>query len=133
MANMPGDRSPDLVTVGRRLRIKVLLALALAAGVPIVVLVAIVAASTPSRWLLALVALTLLAVSAGATILWHDGGTVARMARMLTSEHPPHEPQQARDEAGTLAGFFARMVGPPLGFVGVDVRLDLLGAGAERS
>ena len=35
---MPGDDAPDLATAGRRLRVKVLLALILASGIPILVL-----------------------------------------------------------------------------------------------
>ena len=42
MADMPGDDAPHLATAGRRLRIKILLALVLASGVPILVLAYVV-------------------------------------------------------------------------------------------
>jgi diguanylate cyclase (GGDEF)-like protein len=111
MADMPGDGSSDLAAAGRRLRIKVLAALALAAGVPVLALAAVVAGLAPPGSLLGVVLVTLVAVLVGASIIWSVGGTIARMARMLASEPPLHDPDRRTGEVGTLVSFFGRMLG----------------------
>jgi diguanylate cyclase (GGDEF)-like protein len=111
MADMPGDGSSDLAAAGRRLRIKVLAALALAAGVPVLALAAVVAGLAPPGSLLGVVLVTLVAVLVGATVIWSVGGTIARMARMLASEPSLHEPDRRTGEVGTLVSFFRGMLG----------------------
>ena len=111
MADMPGDGSSDLAAAGRRLRIKVLAALALAAGVPVLALAAVVAGLAPPGSLPGVVLVTLVAVLVGATVIWSVGGTIARMARMLASEPSLHDPDRRTGEVGTLVSFFRRMLG----------------------
>ena len=120
MIDMPGDGS-DIASAGRRLRIKVLLALTLASGGPILVLVyvtrgwvlpALAADPTADRGLLqALLIFTVLGVLAGAYIIWDIGGTVARMAQMMANEQAISGLDRRKDEVGTLMGSFNKMLG----------------------
>ena len=117
---MPGDDSPDLATAGRRLRIKILLALVLASGVPILVLAYAVrgllvpgAAGDPAVGQVALRAvllLTALGVLAGGYIIWDIGGTVARMAQVMASEQVMGGLVRRNNEVGTLMGSFNKML-----------------------
>ncbi len=117
---MPGDDSPDLATAGRRLRIKILLALVLASGVPILVLAYVVrgllvpgAAGDPAVGQVALRAvllLTALGVLAGGYIIWDIGGTVARMAQVMASEQVMGGLVRRNNEVGTLMGSFNKML-----------------------
>ena len=89
MADMPGDDAPHLATAGRRLRIKILLALVLASGVPILVLAYVVRGlivpglvgdpALDRVALRAVLVVTALGVVAGGYIIWDIGGTVARI------------------------------------------------------
>ena len=120
MADMPGDDSPDLATAGRRLRIKILLALVLASGVPILVLAYVVrgllvpgVAGDPAVDQLALRAVllvTALGVLAGGYIIWDIGGTVARMAQVMASEQVMGGLVRRNNEVGTLMGSFNKML-----------------------
>jgi diguanylate cyclase (GGDEF)-like protein len=121
MADMPGDGSPDLATAGRRLRVKVLLALSLASGVPIVVLAYVVrglvvsggdpADPTADMTILrAVLLVTVAGVLAGAYIIWDIGGTVARMAQMMASEQVMGGLVRRNNEVGTLMGSFNKML-----------------------
>jgi diguanylate cyclase (GGDEF)-like protein len=120
MADMPGDGS-DIASAGRRLRVKVLLALTLASGIPILVLAyvargfvfpALAADPTVDRGVLnTLVIFTVLGVLAGAYIIWDIGGTVARMAQMMANEQAISGLDRRKDEVGTLMGSFNRMLG----------------------
>ena len=117
---MPGDDSPDLATAGRRLRIKILLALVLASGVPILVLAYAVrgllvpgAAGDPAVGQVALRAvllITALGVLAGGYIIWDIGGTVARMAQVMASEQVMGGLVRRNNEVGTLMGSFNKML-----------------------
>jgi diguanylate cyclase (GGDEF)-like protein len=119
MADMP-HRSSDIATAGRRLRLKVLLALSLASGVPILVLAYVVRdfvlpATAPdpafgNGVLQGLVIFGMLAVLAGAYIIWDIGGTVARMAQMMAEEHAILGLDRRKDEVGTLMGSFNKML-----------------------
>ena len=117
---MPGDDSPDLATAGRRLRIKILLALVLASGVPILVLAYVVRgllvpglAGDPTVDQLALRAVllvTALGVLAGGYIIWDIGGTVARMAQVMASEQVMGGLVRRNNEVGSLMGSFNKML-----------------------
>jgi diguanylate cyclase (GGDEF)-like protein len=119
MTDMPGDGS-DIASAGRRLRIKVLIALALASGVPILVLVYVLRgfvlpamAADPTQDHGALQGLLIFAVVgilAGVYIIWDIGGTVARMAQMMAAEHGLGGLEQRKDEVGTLMGSFNKML-----------------------
>jgi diguanylate cyclase (GGDEF)-like protein len=119
MIDMPGDGS-DIASAGRRLRIKVLLALTLASGGPILVLVyvtrgwvlpALAADPTADRGLLqALLIFTVLGVLAGAYIIWDIGGTIARMAQVMASEQVMGGLVRRNNEVGTLMGSFNKML-----------------------
>ncbi len=115
MADMPGDDSPDLATAGRRLRIKILLALILASGVPLLVLAYIVRLVPPAVGadviaLRTVLLLTLVGVLAGAYIIWDIGGTVARMAQVMASEQVMGGLVRRNNEVGTLMGSFNKML-----------------------
>ena len=121
MADMPGDGSPDLATAGRRLRVKVLLALCLASGVPILVLAYVVRGLViPGRdpadptvdmtILRAVLLVTMAGVLAGAYIIWDIGGTVARMAQLMASEQVMGGLVRRNNEVGTLMGSFNKML-----------------------
>jgi diguanylate cyclase (GGDEF)-like protein len=119
MTDMPGDGS-DIATAGRRLRVKVLLALSLASGVPLIVLAYVVrgwvlpaVAAEPGSdhgALPLLAAFTVLGVVAGAYIIWDIGGTVARMAQMMADQAISGLGRR-KDEVGTLMGSFNKMLG----------------------
>jgi len=120
MADMRGDGSPDLATAGRRLRVKVLVALTLASGVPILVLaygvrrLAIPGAGGDPRLdvmvLRAVLIVTVVAVLAGAYIIWDIGGTIARMAQVMASEQVMGGLVRRNNEVGTLMGSFNKML-----------------------
>jgi diguanylate cyclase (GGDEF)-like protein len=120
MADMPGDGSPDLATAGRRLRVKVLVALTLASGVPILVLAYVVrrlaipgAGGDPSldvMVLRAVLIVTVVAVLAGAYIIWDIGGTIARLAQVMASEQVMGGLVRRNNEVGTLMGSFNKML-----------------------
>ena len=120
MADMRGDGSPDLATAGRRLRVKVLVALTLASGVPILVLayvvrrLAIPGAGSDHSFdvmvLRAVLIVTVVAVLAGAYIIWDIGGTIARMAQVMASEQVMGGLVRRNNEVGTLMGSFNKML-----------------------
>jgi diguanylate cyclase (GGDEF)-like protein len=120
MADMPGDDSPDLAAAGRRLRVKVLLALILASGIPILVLAyvargALLPGAGPDRLfdmtaLRVVLVVTSLGVLAGAYIIWDVGGTVARMAEMMASEQVMGGLVRRNKEVGNLMGSFNKML-----------------------
>jgi len=120
MADMRGDGSPDLATAGRRLRVKVLVALTLASGVPILVLayvvrrLAIPGAGSDQSFdvivLRAVLIVTVVAVLAGAYIIWDIGGTIARMAQVMASEQVMGGLVRRNNEVGTLMGSFNKML-----------------------
>jgi diguanylate cyclase (GGDEF)-like protein len=120
MLDMPGDGSPDLAAAGRRLRLKVLLALTLASGVPILVLAYVVrglvvpaAGPDPAldlAVLRAVLIVTIVGVLAGAYIIWDVGGTVARMAQMMASEQVMGGLVRRNKEVGSLMGSFNKML-----------------------
>jgi diguanylate cyclase (GGDEF)-like protein len=120
MTDMPGDGSPDLAAAGRRLRVKVLLALTLASGVPILVLAYVVRAvvlpvtnadpTVDMMVLRAVLIVTIVGVLAGAYIIWDIGGTVARMAQLMASEQVMGGLVRRNNEVGTLMGSFNKML-----------------------
>jgi diguanylate cyclase (GGDEF)-like protein len=120
MADMPGDDAPHLATAGRRLRIKILLALVLASGVPILVLAYVVRGlivpglvgdpALDRVALRAVLVVTALGVVAGGYIIWDIGGTVARMAQVMASEQVMGGLVRRNNEVGTLMGSFNKML-----------------------
>jgi diguanylate cyclase (GGDEF)-like protein len=119
MADMPGDGS-DITTAGRRLRVKVLVALALASGVPLLTLAYMLrqwvfpaVAAQPgseSTALPLLLIFTLISVLGGAYIIWDIGGAVAGIAQRM-AEQALIGLGKRRDEVGTLMGSFNKMLG----------------------
>jgi diguanylate cyclase (GGDEF)-like protein len=120
MADMPGDDPPDLATAGRRLRTKMLLALVLASGVPILVLAYVVRGvlipgvvgdpAVDQLALRAVLLITALGVLVGGYIIWDIGGTVARMAQVMASEQVMGGLVRRNNEVGTLMGSFNKML-----------------------
>ncbi len=120
MAHMLGGGALDVGSAGTRLRQKVLLGLALSSALPLLVLVYVLHAYVrptldASRIIVVfgletLAFLTLVAVAAGASILWGLGRTVARMADLM-AQVPTAIARQARtDEIGELMTSFSRML-----------------------
>jgi diguanylate cyclase (GGDEF)-like protein len=119
MADMPGDGS-DITTAGRRLRVKVIVALALASGVPLLTLAYMLrqwvfpaVAAQPgsdSTALPLLLIFTLISVLGGAYIIWDIGGAVAGIAQRM-AEQALIGLGKRRDEVGTLMGSFNKMLG----------------------
>ena len=121
MRDMPSEASPDVAPAGRRLRRKVLLALALASALPLLVLAYIVhgyvlpeldpRASTRFYGLTALILFTSLAMVGGAYMVWDLGRTVARMAELMAKEASLTGLGARGDEVGTLMKSFSGMLG----------------------
>ena len=121
MRDMRSEASPDVAPAGRRLRRKVLLALALASALPLLVLAYIVhgyvlpeldpRASTRFYGLTALILFTSLAMVGGAYMVWDLGRTVARMAELMAKEANLTSLGARGDEAGTMMKSFSSMLG----------------------
>jgi len=116
---MPSAPRPDVASTGRRLRQRVPLALTLSAALPMLVLAYIVYAyvlpvvdphATAAVYgLSALLLFTMLALGAGAYIIWDLGRTVARMAETIT--HQPRAAPDGNDAVATLMKSFSNMLG----------------------
>ena len=121
MADMPSEASPDVALAGRRLRRKVLLALALASALPLLVLAYVVHGyvlpeldpreSTKFLGLTALILFTSVAMLGGAYMVWDLGRTVARMAELMAKEASLTSLGARGDEVGTLMKSFSGMLG----------------------
>src|SRR5215470_19246533 len=112
--------SSDVAFAGQRLRRKVLLALALSAVVPLLILIYVthgyVLPNLDSRdiskiyGLQFLLLFTVLAMVTGGYVIWDLGRTVARMAEMLGDEGRMEKLAHRKDEVGTLMQSFAKML-----------------------
>jgi diguanylate cyclase (GGDEF)-like protein len=112
--------APDVAAAGRRLRRKVLAALALSAVVPLLVLGYVSQAYVLPRLdpgdgvrftaLLLLLGCTGLAMTGGGWIIWDLGRSVARLAAMLADQDRVAALERRRDEVGTLLQTVARML-----------------------
>lgn len=120
MPDMPSqDMAPELADVGRRLRHKVQLALALSGILPVLVLAYVVHgyvlpemhAGDPLRVfvLQGLIICTMLAMIGGSYVIWDLGRTVAHMADALASQRF-HGITTRTDEVGTLMQSFGQML-----------------------
>jgi len=115
------ESSEDPASTGRLLKRKVLLALTLSAAIPLVVLAFGVyryvrpdldpAAATRFYGLQALVLVTLLAICAGAYIIWDLGRALVRMAELLAKDPKLTDLGSRSDEVGTLMKSFSNMLG----------------------
>src|SRR5262249_11805483 len=112
--------SSDVAFAGQRLRRKVLLALALSAVVPLLILayvthgyvLPVLDPSDTTRFyaLLLLILFTMLAMITGGYIIWDIGRTVARIAEMLSDDGRLEKLEHRKDEVGTLMQSFAKML-----------------------
>lgn len=117
---MPGKTASGVASAGQRLRHKVVLALALSAVLPLLVLAYVTSSFVVPHMseldavrlaaLYVLILFTVLAMVVGGYIIWDLGRTVARMARMLAHEERIGKLESRRDEVGTLMQSFARML-----------------------
>jgi diguanylate cyclase (GGDEF)-like protein len=115
------ERGADIAYVGYRVHRRVLLALALSAVLPLLVLVYVIQAFVipvvgPDDgirfWALHfLLFSTGLAMLAGGYVIWDVGRMVARMARMMAQEGAVAKVERRNDEVGTLMHSFAKMLG----------------------
>jgi diguanylate cyclase (GGDEF)-like protein len=117
---MVSTASSDIAVAGRRLRRKVLTALGLSAGVPLMVLgyvafVHVVPQLPPGDGTHLLAFLTLLfatglGIAAGGWIIWDIGHSIARVASMLAEEGRLARLEPRRDEVGTLMSTVGKML-----------------------
>ncbi len=120
MQAMPSKASPDVGSVGRRLKQRVLWALSVSSLLPLLLLAYLVhrfvlpdidSLSDVSLFgLHGLIVFTGLAMLGGAWLIWDLGRTVGRIAEMLSE--PPHlgEVGTRTDEVGTLMRSFTSML-----------------------
>src|SRR5499433_655458 len=112
--------SSDVAFAGQRLRRKVLLALALSAIVPLLILAYVThgyvlpgldPTDTTRFYALQLLMLfTMLAMVSGAYIIWDLGRTIARLAEMYGDDGRMAKLEHRKDEVGTLMQSFAKML-----------------------
>src|SRR5437773_1718304 len=112
--------SSDVAFAGQRLRRKVLLALALSAVVPLLILAYVThgyvlpgldPTDTTRFYALQLLMLfTLLAMVSGGYIIWDLGRTIARLAEMFGDDGRMAKLEHRKDEVGTLMQSFAKML-----------------------
>jgi diguanylate cyclase (GGDEF)-like protein len=117
---MSGGLASDVAQAGQRLRRKVLLALVLSSLLPLLVLIYVAQGyvlphlepsdTVRSLALHALILFTLLAIVAGAWVIWDVGRTVAHIAQMLGDEARWDRLASRKDEIGTLMQSFAQML-----------------------
>jgi diguanylate cyclase (GGDEF)-like protein len=117
---MPSEASPDVAFAGRRLKRKVLLALALSSVLPLLVLAYVVhgfvlpalrSSETEAFYgLTALLLSTMLAMIGGGYIIWDLGQTVARMAELMGNQTNVSGLVTRSDEVGTLMKSFSSML-----------------------
>src|SRR3989442_165092 len=112
--------SSDVAFAGQRLRRKVLLALALSAVVPLLILAYVThgyvlpgldPTDTTRFYALQLLMLfTMLAMVSGGYIIWDLGRTIARLAEMFGDDGRMAKLEHRKDEVGTLMQSFAKML-----------------------
>src|SRR5882724_8307978 len=112
--------SSDVAFAGQRLRRKVLLALALSAVVPLLILAYVThgyvlpgldPTDTTRFYALQLLMLfTMLAMVSGGYIIWDLVRTIARLAEMFGDDGPMAKLEHRKDEVGTLMQSFAKML-----------------------
>jgi diguanylate cyclase (GGDEF)-like protein len=115
----PQDEAPQLALVGRRLKHKVQLAIALSGVVPLLVLAYVVhdyvlprlADNDPTRIfaLQGLIICTMLGMIAGAYVIWDLGRTVAHIADAMGTQRFDGFGRR-KDEVGTLMQSFGQML-----------------------
>ena len=112
--------SSDVAFAGQRLRRKVLLALALSAVVPLLILAYVTHGyvlpeldpndTTKFYALQLLILFTVLAMVSGGYIIWDLGRTVGRLGEMLGDDGRMEKLEHRKDEVGTLMSSFAKML-----------------------
>ncbi|HET7342500.1 MAG TPA: diguanylate cyclase [Methylomirabilota bacterium] len=112
--------APAVAHAGRRIRNRILVALTLAAVVPVLVLAFVILGLVApglgaARWrelggLQGLLLLTLLGMLTGAYIIWDIGRTMARIASVLATHTAPPGVERRRDEVGSLMTSFNKML-----------------------
>ena len=121
MLRMPGaSPSPDFVSFSRRLKQRVLLALCLTSGLPLLVLGYVVYRYVLPRLdalhpasvvgLEGLIFFTVLAMVGGAWLIWDLGRTVGRIAELLSAQPTLEGLGTRTDEVGTLMKSFTGML-----------------------
>ncbi len=121
MLRMPGaSPSPDFVSLSRRLKQRVLLALCMTSGLPLLVLGYVVYRYVLPRLdalhpasvvgLEGLIFFTVLAMVGGAWLIWDLGRTVGRIAELLSAQPTLEGLGTRTDEVGTLMKSFTGML-----------------------
>ncbi|MBI2160178.1 MAG: diguanylate cyclase [Candidatus Rokubacteria bacterium] len=117
---MPSKASPDVGLAGKRLKQRVFLALSVSSVLPLLVLAYVVhrfvlsEIDSPSDvnlfGLHGLIFFTLLAMVAGAWLIWDLGRTIGRAAELLSEQANAGELGDRSDEVGTLMKSFTGML-----------------------
>src|SRR5215475_10749499 len=117
---MPAEQTTDVVFAGQRLKHKVLLALALSAVLPLLVLAYVMhnyilpfldPADTQKATALQMLGLfTVLAMVLGGYIIWDIGRTVARIGSMRGTHSRIAQLEDRKDDVGTLMKSFAKLL-----------------------
>jgi diguanylate cyclase (GGDEF)-like protein len=122
MARMPTGFSGDLTSSGRRVKQRILLALALSVVIPLLIqayvlstyLAPVLDAARPPLSGVGLQALgffTALLIAIGSYMIWDLASAIARAAGVLAGAKQLRRLERRRDEIGTLMQSFSRMVG----------------------
>ncbi len=117
---MPSKASPDVGSAGKRLKQRVFLALSVSSVLPLLVLAYVVhrfvltGIDSPSDvnlfGLHGLLFFTVLAMVAGAWLIWDLGRTIGRAAELLSEQANTGELENRPDEVGTLMKSFTGML-----------------------
>lgn len=116
---MPGDTPFDITVAGKRLRQKVMLALALSSALPLLILVFVLHEyvlpgldpSDTSRFLgvQALIFFTIFGMLIGSYIIWSMGRTVTAIAQLMSKDPKFAGFEHRTDEVGALMTNFSKM------------------------
>jgi diguanylate cyclase (GGDEF)-like protein len=121
MTVMPAETVPDVAHAGQRIKKRILIALTLAAVVPLLVLAFVVLGlmvpalgpgeATKFGRLHMLLLFTVLGMVAGSYIIWQLGLTLARFASLMARGTVVPGGERKRDDVGTLMTSFSKMLG----------------------
>ena len=116
---MPGDTPFDITVAGKRLRQKVMLALALSSALPLLILIFVLHeyvlpgldSSDTSRFLgvQALIFFTIFGMIIGSFIIWSMGRTVSAIAELMSKDPNFARFERRTDEVGALMTNFSKM------------------------
>jgi diguanylate cyclase (GGDEF)-like protein len=107
---MSADNGIDVARAGPRLKRRVLVALVLSSGVPVLVLLVVVLPTLSTGISQMLIVLTIVGLMAGAWVIWDLGRILARIGALMGSDSTLTGVGQRQDEVGTLMTSFNKML-----------------------